>query len=405
MPLRNFTRPNLPYDNVSLPNDTRFQEKTTNNLPPTATELDAEFNNLTDAVNTLSADIEGTVVGTIPGASIADNANKFVVTDGAGNLSWTKVTTNNTEDNFVTTAKLGQRIVTQDNLGDAAVGTAQIRNRSITTDKYELLSITGNQVANNTLPLSKMRSGAQSALVGASPTNSLYYEFPLPNWYVPSKNPVNPGPSAYPLNRVWDNTDGTFDGAKIAAKSLILPQIRSSGQPCVVGGATVSTENRYYEVVLNNWQLVTLRAGNNFPSAVSLPDIWNNGAGGFNGSQILDGSLSGSKITNNSIPVEKLNAYKSKVPFAMALVSSGNPQPLRNQLNVASLERGTGGTYVIYFSTPALNDRYIVVATLRNNKRFFPSVQSTDVNGFAIGFYNAIEQLQDSDFYFIVYDF
>ena len=71
----NFRRPNLPYINISLPNDKRYQLLTrSNRRPPTDEMIDTDINYIIDQLNVLDLQMDGITFGAIPGISIPENA-------------------------------------------------------------------------------------------------------------------------------------------------------------------------------------------------------------------------------------------------------------------------------------------------------------------------------------------
>lgn len=137
MPLNNFTRPPIPYDNAPLPNDNRF-DILTNVLkkPVTVSILEGEFNKLTDNDNILDNKIEAVVAGNIPGSNNPLNANKFLTTDGAGTLSFVSITDNNIGDQSITaSAKLVPLSILSGNLGNGIVTPDKIPDNSIPYSK------------------------------------------------------------------------------------------------------------------------------------------------------------------------------------------------------------------------------------------------------------------------------
>lgn len=173
----NFTRPNLPYANVSLPNDNRFQVLTrTLNAPPTDIMYDSEYNYMIDGLNILDNDIINVVAGNIPGSNVPTNVNHLLTTDGNSNLSWILIGANNVSpgslpatvlinssitslqiaDGAITNTKLGPNSVGQGNLSEDSVGTNQIQDNAVGTNELALLSVTAAQMANQTITATQM---------------------------------------------------------------------------------------------------------------------------------------------------------------------------------------------------------------------------------------------------------
>jgi hypothetical protein len=157
----NTSRPSLPYiPSQSLPNNTRYGILTTTQRPPTAEMLDAEFNALTDDVNTLAAAINSVQAGSIPGANDPLNANKVLKTDGANNLSWTYVTNAEIEANAVVEQKLAAQSVTTPKIGDAAVTTQKIAQNAVATNQIIDANVTTPKLADSAVIMQKLSDNA-----------------------------------------------------------------------------------------------------------------------------------------------------------------------------------------------------------------------------------------------------
>ena len=157
----NNSRPSLPYaPTQSLPNNARFDILTTTQRPPSAEMLDAEFNALTDDVNTLAAAINAVQAGSIPGADDPLNANKVLKTDGANNLSWTYVTNAEIEANAVVEQKLAAQSVTTSKIGDAAVTTQKIAQNAVATNQIIDANITTPKLADGSVITQKLGDNA-----------------------------------------------------------------------------------------------------------------------------------------------------------------------------------------------------------------------------------------------------
>ena len=154
MPLpTNYSRPTLPYDpHQSLPNDHRFGLLTTLQQPPTAEMFDAEFNAVIDKINTLADAINDVVAGNIPGSDNPLNAGKFLVTDGAGNLSFIVVGSDNISAGAITTLLLQDQAVTRAKIGDGAVGSTQLAEACVTSTQLAEGAVTPNKIPVGSLP-------------------------------------------------------------------------------------------------------------------------------------------------------------------------------------------------------------------------------------------------------------
>jgi len=146
-----FIRPNLPYDNQSLPNDSRFRILTRAlDAPPTDIMLDSEFNALTDGLNVLETTIAGIVLGDIPGADDPNNANFVLSTTGAA-IQWIQVSDINIAPQSISGNKLIPASVTNIQLGIRTILDENISANTITNGSIALNTIRGNNIANNTI--------------------------------------------------------------------------------------------------------------------------------------------------------------------------------------------------------------------------------------------------------------
>ena len=143
----NFTRPTLPYSNVSLPNDNRFRVLTSVlNSPPTDLIIDTEYNYIIDGMNLLDQDIINVAAGNIPGSSTPANANHFLTTDGAGNLSFVLVSGANVQDVSLPGTKIINSSITE----------LQIADGAMTSGKYAPLSIPEGALQNGAASRNKI---------------------------------------------------------------------------------------------------------------------------------------------------------------------------------------------------------------------------------------------------------
>ncbi len=113
----NNSRPAIPYNPEQvLPNHNRYGAL--GKFPPTAQQLDGDFNGMVDLINTLAGAINDASAGIFPGADNPLNADKLPTTDGEGNISWTHITPFNITENAVQTR----------HIADGAVTTAKINS-------------------------------------------------------------------------------------------------------------------------------------------------------------------------------------------------------------------------------------------------------------------------------------
>ena len=227
----NFQRPNLPYNNESLPNDNRFQVLTRSlQAPPTDIMLDSEFNSLTDAVRTLDQDIANVVAGNIPGSNIPGNRDMMLSTDGGGNIFFkfvsdenvqpssiganklipssisslelgnASVISNKLSPNSVTTIKILDGNVTSDKLADGSVVATKLANDSVVENKIQDNAVTSNKIFNNSVTTDK--------ILDANVTNSKITD------------------NAITTNKIADNA---VTNQKILDKNVTVAKINSEG--------------------------------------------------------------------------------------------------------------------------------------------------------------------------------
>jgi hypothetical protein len=411
MPLPvDYARPNLPYaPKQSLANNTRFKQITSQKSPPTAEMLDAEFNNLIDLVNTLAAAVNGVAAGNIPGSNEVVNANRFLLTDGRGNLSFSFVNNANINSNAITTDKIQDLNVTTAKIQIQAVGTDQIHGDSITETKLVDGAVTNDKIANNTIRLKKLYSSGYSCLVIGDNANYTYTELPVAtNYYVPTRIVNETKPSMQPLSVVWNNSADGFSGNKILADSIDgssaiksnstpLSTMKSTGTTSsVICGRT--TDQKFTEVTLGNLQVITKTTNATSPSAQNLSTIFNNEGGT---------PYDGSQLSQNSIPANRLLNSGQITPFAMGYVlGNGN---IQKQINLTSITRTKAGYYQVRLNTQANDNKYIVVFGLQDAGAvsFVTAniAQNTRaVNGFDVETGSGVT-LIDSEFNFVVYSF
>ena len=166
-----FTRPNLPYNNESLPNDSRFEVITRAlNAPPTDIILDSEFNAVIDYLNILDADIAGVEAGAIPGVDDPNNANFMLSTDGAGHSPWklvedincriNSIAGNKLIDSSINTLQINNGAVTLNKLATNSVNTLKIIDLSITTPKIAANAVTTPKIEANAVTTPKIEDNA-----------------------------------------------------------------------------------------------------------------------------------------------------------------------------------------------------------------------------------------------------
>ncbi len=232
MPLpTNTSRPSLPYVPLqSLPNNTRYGILTTTKRPPTAEMLDAEFNALTDDVNTLAAAINAVQAGSIPGANDPLNANKVLKTDGANNLSWTYVTNAEIEANAVVEQKLAAQSVTTPKIGDAAVTTQKIAQNAVATNQIIDANVTTPKLADGAVTTQKL---SDNAVTTQKLANQAVTQGQIANNAVGTNQLIDANVTTTKIADVNITTAKIADAAittvKVADSSVTTPKISSAG--------------------------------------------------------------------------------------------------------------------------------------------------------------------------------
>jgi hypothetical protein len=165
----NNSRPAIPYAPAQvLPNHNRYGSL--GKFPPTAQQLDGDFNGIIDLLNTLAGAVNDTAAGIFPGADNPLNANKLPTTDGAGNVSWTHITslgltdnavqTRHIQDTAITTPKIQLQAVETNQLADGSVTTAKIFDNAVTTAKILDNGVTTAKLVNNAVTTAKIPDNA-----------------------------------------------------------------------------------------------------------------------------------------------------------------------------------------------------------------------------------------------------
>jgi hypothetical protein len=148
----NFQRPNLPYNNEALQNDTRYRLLTrSNKRPPTDIMLDTDFNYVIDGLRQLDIDIAGVAAGIIPGADDPDNANFLPTTDGASNISWVLISDQYIQDTSISGIKLIPGTIGATQLGDGSVVANKLATNSVTSIKIVDQNVTANKMADDSV--------------------------------------------------------------------------------------------------------------------------------------------------------------------------------------------------------------------------------------------------------------
>jgi hypothetical protein len=325
--------------------------------------FDAELNAVMDKINILAGAINGVVAGNIPGSDNPDNAGKFLVTDGAGNLSFIFVGSDNISARAISTLLLQDQAVIREKIGNGAVGTLQLGEGAVTTDILADGAVTGNKIPPGSLPLSKLVIPTSACLIGGTTTGGgSWYSLTLGDWQIAAKRPQNNGPTAVSLTDVWSGTGGTFDGGKITPNTLTGVQIApgsvplsdlvSSQQSCVLAGT--GTSNAYYEVPMGDWQIAVKRAQDNSPTGRTLDLIWANTAATFDGG----------KLTANSVTTNQIKDSGRAFPVCMGSVNAN--ASMNCSLNIQSISKNGTGLFKINFLLSIPNTNYICLPVIND---------------------------------------
>ncbi|GAO98099.1 hypothetical protein Cva_00747 [Caedimonas varicaedens] len=163
------------------------------------------------------------------------------------------------------------------------------------------------------------------------------------NWKLPTQTKERGEISLYGLSEIINaQAQGSLD---------ILSKITPPKNACIIGGTT-SEGGSFYEMLLKEWQIPTLRPSNNGPTGVDFSTLWD--------AQAND-SLSGTKLKKNSVPLQVLENPGQCAPFAMGWVGANGK--LYTGFNVKPIERSKTGQYYITFETPASSAVYVVLVT------------------------------------------
>lgn len=328
MPLHNFRRPQLPYDNQSLQNDDRFQVLTrTLGAPPTDIMIDSELNYLLDGLNTLDQDIQGVVAGTIPGANVPANANLLVTTDGNGNLSWVPVTNENCQDGSISGTKLI----------DSSVTEVQIANGAITNDK-----MAGNAIGtNNLIDLSV----TTNKLGGLAVTNAKLAALSVDS----TKIQIN-------AIRTGHIQDFAITTAKIANQQVTAAQIANNTITAAQIANQTITETQMANNSIGTNQLVD--------ASVTLPKI---GAGVLTPAAVKADQITGTSTTVYTNPaVQQYHPSSCKFYCSFLGFNPGTNAPTEGY-NVTSVTMNSDGNWTINFTVPFTTTTYAVNVTCSLN--------------------------------------
>lgn len=174
-----YQRKQIPYNPAEvLQFSNRYALVAEQDQPINSNQLDGDFNYIIDSLNDLWTITQGIAAGILPGSSSPLNINKFPVTDGAGTISWTNITSGYFSAQCITTLALQNGCVTNPKIGNGAVGNENIQagaiqNNNIEDDKISFDKIAAvnnvhfqlffNTQANSTLSGSKIQAGSLPA--------------------------------------------------------------------------------------------------------------------------------------------------------------------------------------------------------------------------------------------------
>lgn len=122
-----YQRPQIPYTPFQiLPFSNRYDLTASENQPISSFQLDGDMNYLIDSLNALYIVVQGIAAGILPGAFDPTNVNKFPVTDGDGDIFWTKITAGYFSVQCIPTAAFQLGCINNSALGAACVGNTNI---------------------------------------------------------------------------------------------------------------------------------------------------------------------------------------------------------------------------------------------------------------------------------------
>jgi hypothetical protein len=225
----NNSRPALPYNPLQvLPNHNRYSAL--GKFPPTAQQLDGDFNALVDLVNTLAGAINDTAVGIFPGADNPLNAQKLPTTDGQGNVSWTNVTPLHLTDNAVHTRHIEDAAITPGKIQAQAVGTNQIADGAVATPKILDNAVTAPKVADGAVTTAKV---ADNAIITQKVSDNAITTAKVSNNAVTTEKVID---NAITTPKVANNAitnqkvaDNAISTTKVSNNAITPPKISSTG--------------------------------------------------------------------------------------------------------------------------------------------------------------------------------
>lgn len=305
MPLHNFTRPDYPYENNSLRNDSHFKVITeTEKRPIDVKEFEYELNSHQDQIRTLDEDMQNIEAGIIPGSHDPNNNNKFFTTDGEGNQFFSKVTNAFINDNSLSGGKFS--------------------DLSINTEKLANGLLLGDKLPNESLPWGKILvEDGQIALSKIS----------IPNASIP--------------------------GPKISDKTITQLQLGllSVGTPELIDNAITTVKITDANVTTPKIADANVTTPKIADGAITLPKIGPNVLTPAATKENQIAANSNTVYTNPSVQQHHPSANKFSCNFDGTLEGTNPP---RFGYNVASVQRISAGFYQINFIVPFANANYIL---------------------------------------------
>ena len=340
MPLpTNNSRPAIPYQPEQiLPNYNRYENL--GQFPPTAQQLDGDMNRIIDLLNTQSAEINGIVVGALPGANDPLNANRLITTDGAGNISWTPINQVN----------LGLASVGTNKIINAAVTSAKIQPQAIQTQHIENNAVTGSKVATSSVPLSCLTPTNVVGIVANRTDNTGKIDIrPINDWQVPTKRPNNPYMNSENLFTIFNNSGaGEYNGFQLKAGSITALQIADE----TITGTKIANNSVDGTRLLNGSVYNSkLTDGTLTRDKIANKTITN--------AQIADGTITGALIANNTVT----NAQILDGTITTALYANGSITGAKLANNTVTNAQILDGT----ITTALYANGSIIGAKLANN--------------------------------------
>ncbi len=254
--------------------------------------------------------------------------------------------------------QLADSTITATQIADANVTTAKIANNSIITSHLVNNAVTGDKVADLTLPYTALQAAGSVSMLASRTdfNNGRIYAMIMTDWCVPVTRPGQPYVSSVALNEVFNNSaNNAFNGVKL--------------QNATIDGAKLIDNS-------------------------------------VNGSKMVNSTVSGSKLIDGSVSTTKLSGTAQFIPFAMGYyVASGG---LQKGIGVQSVAPISTGMYQVTFNAEANDANYIVLLGADNPNSpgaiYSAEVFSRTTTGFIIrtGFNNTAVA---SSFNFLVYEF